>query len=47
MTSASGSNEGYKQESKEPDYNEDKDQLEEEQEESAELTSAVTTNQIF
>ena len=25
MTSASGSNEGYKQESKEPDYNEDKD----------------------
>jgi hypothetical protein len=32
-----------KEESSEPDYDEDKDQ----QEESAELTSAVTTNQIF
>src|SRR5919204_661815 len=30
MTSPYGSNEGYKQESKEPDYDEDKDQLEEE-----------------
>jgi len=29
------------------DLGEDQDQLEEEQEESAELTSAVTTNQIF
>ena len=47
MTSPSGSNAGYKQESKEPDYNEDNDQLEEEQEESTELTLAVTTNQIF
>jgi hypothetical protein len=37
-----------KEESNEPDYDEDIDQLEEEQEEeAAELTSAVTTNQIF
>ena len=36
-----------KEESSEPDYDEDKDHQEEEQKESAELTSAVTTNQIF
>jgi hypothetical protein len=42
------SNEADKEKSKEPDYDEGKGQLEEEQEdEAAELTSAVTTNQIF
>jgi hypothetical protein len=39
------STEGDKEESNELGY--DKDQLEEEQEESAELTSAVTTHQIL
>jgi hypothetical protein len=34
-----------KEESIEPDYNEDEDQLEEEQEE--QLTSTIITNQVF
>ena len=46
-SSNNGSGDGDdKQESKGPDYNEDKDQLEE-QEEAIEVTSAVTTNQVF
>ncbi len=42
--SVKSSSEDDKEEAKEPDYDEDEDQLEEEP---AELTSAVTTNQIF
>ena len=34
-------------ESREPDYDEDEDRLEEEQEETGELTSATTTNEVF
>jgi hypothetical protein len=37
-------NEGDKEESNEPDYNEDKDQLEEKQEEE---TDEITVNQVF
>jgi hypothetical protein len=44
LESSPNSSEDSKEESKEPDYDEDEDQLEEEP---AELTSAVTTNQIF
>jgi hypothetical protein len=44
LESSPNSSEDNKEEAKEPDYDEDEDQLEEEP---AELTSAVTTNQIF
>ncbi len=46
---SSSNNEDDKEESKEPDYNEDKDQLEEKQEEEiGEITTASTTiNQAF
>ena len=40
---SSNSNESDKEESNEPDYNEDKDQIEEKQEEIVE----ITTNQVF
>jgi hypothetical protein len=41
-------NEHDKEESNQPDYGEDKDQLEEEQEEgTGEITSTITTNQVF
>jgi hypothetical protein len=39
--------EGDKEESNEPDYNEDKDQLEEEQEEEIGEATEATTNQVF
>jgi hypothetical protein len=42
--SISSTNEDAKEESNEPDYNEDKDQLEEEQEEES---GEITTNQVF
>ena len=45
---SSTNNENEKEESNKPDYNEDKDQLEEEQEEeTGEITSATTRNQVF
>jgi predicted transcriptional regulator len=42
--SVSSTNEDAKEESNEPDYNEDKDQLEEEQEQES---GEITTNQVF
>jgi hypothetical protein len=42
--------EGDKEEAKEPDYydeDEDEDQLQEEQEETGEVASTMTTNQVF
>jgi hypothetical protein len=45
---ATSSNENGKEESKEPDYGEDQDLLEEEEEEEQEKeTGEVTTNQVF
>ena len=39
---------GVDKEAKEPDYDEDKDQLEEEKDETGEITSSmITTNQVF
>jgi hypothetical protein len=43
---ATSSNENGKEESKEPDYGEDQDLLEEEEEQEKE-TGEVTTNQVF
>jgi hypothetical protein len=44
---ATSSNENGKEESKEPDYGEDQDLLEEEEEEQEKETGEVTTNQVF
>jgi hypothetical protein len=46
-SSSSNTNEDDKEESNEPDYGEDKDQLEEEQEEETGETAPTTTNQVF
>ena len=45
--SSGNSNEPGKEESNEPDYDEDKDQLEEEQEGHTGEITATTTNQVF
>lgn len=45
--SSGNSNEHGKEESNEPDYDEDKDQLEEEQEGHTGEITATTTNQVF
>ena len=45
---STSSNENGKEESNEPDYyDEDEDQLQEEQEETGEVASTMTTNQVF
>jgi hypothetical protein len=47
MTLASSNNGPDKEESKEPDYHEDEDQIEEEQKEETGETSEATINRVF
>ena len=47
LRSSGNNNEADKEESNEPDYNEDKDQLEEEQEEQTGDASEATINEVF
>ena len=47
IKSASDINGDYKEESNEPDYDEHKDQIEEEQDEETGETAAATINKVF